>query len=214
MSRKIRIAVIGFGLIGRRHAEIARCAPDIDLAAIVEHDAERRVAATNIGVPIYQDLEDMLAREAPDGAVLATPTPLHLAQGLMCISENCPVLVEKPLAVTAQEAKVLTDAADAAQVPLLVGHHRRYNGMVQAAKAALDAGAIGDVRAVQATCWFYKPDCYFDIAPWRKQKGAGPISVNLVHDVGLLRYFCGDIDTVQAVALPSRWGCLRTKILQ
>ena len=87
-----------------------------------------------------------------------------------------------------------------------MGHHRRHNGMVQAAKHALSAGAIGDIRAIQATCWFYKPDHYFDVAPWRTQKGAGPISVNLVHDVDLLRHFCGEVASVLAVAVPSRRG--------
>jgi predicted dehydrogenase len=54
------------------------------------------------------------------------------------------------------------------------------------------------VRAAQATCWFYKPDDYFDVAPWRNAKGAGPISVILVHDVDLMRHFCGEVVTVQA----------------
>ena len=51
--------------------------------------------------------------------------------------------------MTSQDARVLTDAAEAAGLPLLVGHHRRHNGMVQAAKAVIANGDIGDVRAVQ-----------------------------------------------------------------
>ena len=53
---------------------------------------------------------------------------------------------------------------------------------------------------------FYKPDHYFEVAPWRKCKGAGPVSVNLVHDIDLLRYFCGEVRTVQAVLSPSIRG--------
>ncbi len=78
--------------------------------------------------------------------------------------------------------------------------------MVQAAKTAIAGGAVGDVRAVQVTCWFYKPDHYFDVSPWRTKKGAGPISVNLVHDVDLVRHFCGEVEAVRAVAVPSRRG--------
>ena len=117
-----------------------------------------------------------------------------------------PTLVEKPIAATVAEARILTAAAEAAAVPVLVGHHRRHNGLVKAAKAAIDAGAIGEVRAAQATCWFYKPDHYFAAAPWRTRKGAGPISVNLVHDVDLLRHFCGEAATAQAVTVPSQRG--------
>jgi predicted dehydrogenase len=176
------------------------------LSAIVEPSPEGKAAAVALDVPVFVSLDEMLSTSRPDGVVLATPTPLHLEQGLACISAGCPVLIEKPIAVTSEDARQLTEAADKAGVPLLVGHHRRHNGMVQAAKRALTEGAVGDIRAVQATCWFYKPDHYFEVAPWRTKKGAGPVSVNLVHDVDLLRHFCGDVTSVQAIAVPSRRG--------
>jgi predicted dehydrogenase len=148
----------------------------------------------------------MFAAISPDGVILSTPTPLHVSQGLECIERSCPVLVEKPLATSAVQAKILTDAAEHAAVPLLVGHHRRHNPLIQKAKELILSGEIGNIRALQATCWFYKPDEYFDIAPWRTQKGAGPVSVNLVHDIDLMRYFCGEIISVQAQMAPSIRG--------
>ena len=206
MPQKTRIAVVGFGLIGRRHAEIIKRAPELELAAITEPDATSQQAAQHLQVPIYPELATMLAQANPDAVVLATPTPLHLEQGLACIAARLPLLIEKPIAVSAAEAQVLVDSAREADVALLIGHHRRHNGVVQAAKAAIDSGAIGAIRAVQATCWFYKPDYYFDLAPWRKRPGAGPISVNLVHDIDLLRHLCGEVLSVQAVAVVSRRG--------
>ncbi len=206
MSDITRIAVIGYGLIGRRHADVLRRSPNLSLAAIVEADDDTRAKAIELGSPVFATLQEMFASTMPEGVVLATPTPLHIEQGLACIAEGCPVLIEKPIAVTAADARSLTEAADAAGVPLLVGHHRRHNGVVQAAKKVITSGAIGDVRSVQATCWFYKPDHYFEIAPWRTRKGAGPISVNLVHDVDLLRHFCGDVSKVLAVAVSSVRG--------
>ena len=206
MSKNTRIAVVGFGLVGRRHAEVVRRAPSMELSAIVEPSPEGQLAARAFDVPVFASLEELLSASKPDGVLLATPTPLHLGHGLSCISAGCPVLIEKPVSVTSEEARQLTEAADKASVPLIVGHHRRHNGMVQAAKRALQEGAIGEIRAVQATCWFYKPDHYFEVAPWRTKKGAGPISVNLVHDVDLLRHFCGDVISVQAIAVPSRRG--------
>lgn len=218
MPAKTRIAVVGFGLIGRRHAEVIRRCPELTLAAIVEPGIEAQSAAGAFNVPIYASLTQMLETEKPDGLVLATPTPMHLEQGLTCISAGCPILIEKPITVSSNEARQLTEAAEAAHVPLLVGHHRRYNGMVRAAKSALEEGAVGDIRAVQATCWFYKPDHYFEVAPWRTKTGAGPISVNLVHDVDLLRHFCGDVKSVQAISVASRRGFenedLATAVLQ
>lgn len=204
MLQPTRIGLVGFGLIGRRHGEIIRRIPELTLAAITEPSVKNM--PPSLDAPVYADLSEMLAKESLDGIILATPTPLHFEQGLACIEAGIPVLIEKPITVTSKDAAILTDAAQAAGVPLLIGHHRRHNGMVQAAKTAIMEGEIGDIIAVQATCWFYKPDHYFAAAPWRTRKGAGPISVNLVHDVDLLRYFCGEIASVQAVAVPSRRG--------
>lgn len=218
MAKKARIAVAGFGLVGRRHAEIIYRSPDLALAAVVEPDLGNRQQAEKLGAPVYSELQEMIEAVAPDGILLATPTPLHLEQGLLCINAGCPTLIEKPITVNSSDAQTLINAATEAGVPLLVGHHRRHNGMVMAAKAVIESGSIGDVRAVQATCWFYKPDHYFEVAPWRTKKGAGPISVNLVHDVDLLRHFCGEVTTVQAISVPSRRGFenedLATAILQ
>ena len=206
MAQHKRIAVVGFGLVGRRHAEVIRRTPDLELAAVVDPKETSQNAAAPLGAPVYGDLAAMIGAQSPDGIVLATPTTLHLEQGLACISSGCPILIEKQITVTSRDAQVLVEAATAAGVPVLVGHHRRHNGVVQAAKAAIEAGVVGDIRAVQATCWFYKPDHYFDVAPWRTKIGAGPISVNLVHDVDLLRHFCGEVESVQAVVVPSRRG--------
>ena len=206
MSPRTRMAVVGYGLVGRRHVDVIIRSPKAELAAIVDTSPANKAAAMDHGVPVYADLGDMIKAESPDGVILATPTPLHIEQGLACIGAGCPTLIEKPIAVSSNEARLLTDAADKAGVPRLVGHHRRHNGMVQAAKSAIESGIIGDIRAVQATCWFFKPDYYFEEAPWRTKKGAGPISVNLVHDVDLLRHFCGEVVSVNAVAAPSRRG--------
>lgn len=206
MTKRIRIAVVGFGLIGKRHAQILRDLPKHELAAVVDPVAQNRSDAALLGCPTFASLEQMFDAITPDGVILATPTPLHMEQGLCCIAANCPVLIEKPITVTSDEARRLTDAAIRADVALLVGHHRRHNGMVQAAKSALKDGMIGDIRSVQATCWFYKPDHYFAAAPWRTKSGAGPVSVNLVHDVDLLRHFCGEVASVYAVSRPSHRG--------
>ncbi len=159
-----------------------------------------------MNVPCYDDLQTMLETVKPDGVIISTPTRLHVDQALACVRAGVPVMVEKPLATSVAEAEALVAEARRAGVPLLVGHHRRHNPLIQKAHDLIAKGQIGTVRAVQATCWFYKPDGYFDVAPWRKLKGAGPISVNLVHDVDLLRHFCGEVVRVQAMAAPSQRG--------
>ncbi len=206
MSRNFRIAIVGIGLVGRRHADAVRALRDVDLVAVVDPSEDGRAYGVEHGLPCYDTLDELFAHQSPDGIVLATPTTLHVEQGLACIRRGCPILVEKPIAVESRAALALVQEADKAGVPLLVGHHRRHNPLIKSVKDAVETGKIGDVRAVHANCWFYKPDAYFDAAPWRKKPGAGPISVNLVHDVDLLRHLAGEVVTVQAQSAASQRG--------
>ena len=137
------------------------------------------------------------AADKPEGVIVATPNQVHVENGLECVAAGVPVLVEKPIADDVASAIRLVEAAEARGVPLLVGHHRRHNPMIQAAKRAIEAGRLGAVLAVHGFCWFFKPDDYFDVS-WRREKGAGPVLVNLIHDVDNLRYLCGEIVAVHA----------------
>lgn len=192
---KPRIAVLGAGLIGQRHAALLR--QEAELAAIIDpSEAAQRIAAES-GAAWFADLTGYLAANRPDGVIIATPNQLHVDHGLECIAARIPVLVEKPLADVSGPAERLVEAAEQAGVPLLVGHHRRHNPLIAVARQAILGGHLGRIVSVQAQCWFYKPDGYFD-ASWRKKTGAGPVFINLIHDIDLLRHLCGEISTVQA----------------
>ena len=204
--KKNRIAVAGAGLIGVRHAALLKACPETELAAIVDPREATRIIAAEAGVNWFGSLDELFASDPPDGIIVATPNVNHLENGLTCVQAGCPMLIEKPLAVTSIEARTLVDAAQAGGIPILVGHHRRHNPLIRAAKSTIDEGALGRIRGVQAICWFYKPDPYYAEAPWRTRKGAGPIAVNLVHDIDLLRFLCGEVVRVQAQAAPSLRG--------
>ena len=193
-----RIAVSGAGLIGRRHIQHIVAEPCAALACIVDPDPAARSIAEQHSVPWYPSLAAMIGAGRPDGVILATPNQLHVEGGLECVAAGLPVLVEKPIADSVAAGTMLVEAAEAAGIPLLVGHHRRHNPLIMAAKSAIDAGRLGRIVSVHATCWFFKPDDYFAPA-WRRQPGAGPILVNLIHDVDLLRHLCGEVATVQAI---------------
>lgn len=205
-NNPLNIVLVGAGLVGQRHANVIQALSGSSLAGIVDPSEAGGDFAKAAGVTRYKDLDTLLNAQKVDGVVIATPTNLHVQQGLSCVAAKLPVLIEKPIGVSTQESQVLVDASLSADVPIVVGHHRRHNPLIHEAKRCIDRGDLGDIRTIHSQCWFYKPDDYFEVAPWRTQPGAGPVSVNLVHDVDLIRYFCGNVTHVQAQRAPSVRG--------
>jgi predicted dehydrogenase len=192
-----RIAVAGAGLIGRRHLEAIRAA-GLTLHSVCDPAPEAAGVAAAHGVPHHPTLAGLL-EAGPDGVVLATPNAHHLDGALDCIAARVPVLVEKPIAADLDGARRIVAAGEAAGVPVLTGHHRRHHPVIAAAKARIEAGALGTLVAAHGMAWLAKPDGYFD-TPWRRAPGAGPLLVNLIHDVDLMRHLLGEVASVQAMA--------------
>jgi len=205
-GQQTTLAIVGFGLIGQRHAEAIETAPRVKLVAVVEPEGSASRAAVDPSVAVFADIAQMLEDTRPDGVIIASPTTLHIVHARQCVASGVPTLMEKPISDDLAAAQELTREAIQTNVDLLVGHHRRFNPIIQRAHDLIRSGAVGDVRAINTICWFYKPDHYFDNAPWRKKKGAGPVSVNLIHDVDLMRYFCGEVIAVQAQFTSSKRG--------
>ncbi|NUB15953.1 gfo/Idh/MocA family oxidoreductase [Azospirillum brasilense] len=198
----LRIAVAGAGVIGKTHIE-AMSDPQQDahpcrLAAVVDPGEGARALAERHGVPHHADIGALLeSGDLPDGVIVATPNATHTPIGIACIERGIPVLVEKPIADTVEAARRLTDAAERAGVPLLVGHHRRHNPILRMAREVIGRGDLGALVTATILYTFLKPDGYFD-AVWRREEGGGPILINLIHEIDTLRFLCGDIESLQA----------------
>jgi predicted dehydrogenase len=77
--------------------------------------------------------------------------------------------------------------------------------MIREAKTIIDSGRVGKIVAVHGAFWTMKPESYFDVA-WRREKGAGPVLINLIQDLDLLRFLCGEVIAVQAMESNARRG--------
>ena len=202
---RLRIAVIGAGYMGSKHLQYLAASADCRLAALVDPDPAAERAAREHGARHYRDVAALLVDEPIDGAIVAAPTGLHEEVGLRCIDAGVPALIEKPICATVESAERLNRAAEQAGVPLLVGHHRRYNPAAAAAKRLLDAGALGRLVGISAIWCMCKPDSYY-AAAWRRQPGGGPVLTNLIHEIDLLRYLAGDITEVAGFTATSVRG--------
>lgn len=190
-----RIAIIGAGVIGKRHLAAIDACPDIDLAAICDPFPAAQDLADARGVAWHRDVGAMLAEETPDGVVVATPTEHHLDPALAALHAGVHVLVEKPITATLEEADRLVTLSGETGRHVLVGHHRRYYACVHEAREIVRNGGLGRLVGVSGQWTTRKADDYY-AADWRKRQAAGPVLTNLIHEIDSLRYICGEIVSV------------------
>jgi predicted dehydrogenase len=190
--------VIGGGAIGRTHAVAIRICDTTELVGIVDPYEVGRSLAVEMDVPHFSRIEAL--PDDIDGVVIATPNTCHVPQAIALIRAGIPVLVEKPLGEDTAACVELVTLSEDTGVPGLVGHHRRYNSTIQAAKQAVAVGRFGALVSGSIMTTLYKPESYFDIA-WRREKGAGgPILINLIHEIDLVRHLFGGIVEVFAMS--------------
>jgi len=203
----LKIALIGAGLIGQRHIDLIKANPACQLAGICDVDPRRQTAAAQVETRFYTDLEHLCQAEHPDGAIIATPNQFHTTGAEICARYSIPMLIEKPLAESISQAKRIVEITATTGVPVLVGHHRRHNPLVQKAREVVQGGDIGQLVSVSIMWLLRKPDDYFELGQWRAEpSGGGPILINLIHDIDNLRYICGDIEQIFAYSSSAARG--------
>lgn len=198
---QLRLLISGPGLIGLAHIDRIKERNDISIGAIIGPDPEeygQLIART--GATWYTTIEEALAQGCYDGAIISSPNSFHYAQALRCIEAGVATLVEKPLTDEVSTAKAIVDAARSSGVSVMVGHHRAYSPLLQTARAFIQRPDFGRLVTVQGSAQFYKPADYFAAGPWRSQPGGGPAMINLIHEIGIMRYLCGEIIVVAAFA--------------
>lgn len=195
---KLPVGVIGAGLIGKMHIDRALKHSEVELVGIADPTPEGKRVAVEVGIRWFADYVEMLEVARPRGAVVATPNVTHARIAVDCLERGVPVIVEKPIAETVEEGRRICDASARMGLPVLIGHHRRYNRIARRAKEIIGSGRLGTPVTATVLCTWLKPDDYFAMA-WRREKGGGPILINLIHDIDLLRFLFGEIESVQAM---------------
>lgn len=191
----VRVGLIGAGFMGRKHAEMLAASPVAELVGVADPSTD--AVALEHGVPHYTDPRALLEQPGLDAVIIANPNRLHVATTLACIDAGVATLVEKPVTEDAEEALRLARTVEDSGVPVLVGHHRRHHPAVAAARELVASGGIGTLVAVNGMWLARKDDAYFDVE-WHRSAGAGVMLLNLIHDLDLLRYVCGEIASIQA----------------
>lgn len=197
----LRLVVIGPGLMGQKHIELIERNPRCTLVGIVcpEQDQDQLVLDRHRQVA-FADLETCLADTQPSGAIVSSPNSFHYEQSRLCVLADIPVLIEKPITTDLAEAQRLVDLIEARHAKAIVGHHRAHSPLLQTARQVVKDGLLGKLIGIQGNAVFYKPSEYFAAGPWRTVAGGGPILINLIHEIGIMRSLCGEISGVHALS--------------
>ena len=201
----MKYALIGCGRIAPNHIEAARqnglafCAMcDVDPGCM--EDMAHRFELTD-SVHRYTDYQTLLEREKPDLVAVATESGKHAPIALACIAAGCHVIIEKPIALSIQDADRVIEAAKRANVKVCACHQNRFNKSVQKIRQAVEQGRFGRMMHGTAHIRWYRDQEYYRQAPWRGtwEQDGGALMNQCIHNIDLLRWMMGnEIDEVVA----------------
>ncbi|MGM0881990.1 MAG: Gfo/Idh/MocA family protein [Bacillota bacterium] len=196
---KVRVAVVGCGSISKyRHIPEYAANKNVELVAFVDPVIGRaQKYADEHGGKAFADFETMLAEVKPDAVSVCTPNALHAPMSIAAANAGAHVLVEKPMAVSDEEAEAMIEAAKKNGVHLMVGHNQRFMPPHVKAKQILQSGVLGKVLTFRTSFGHPGPDGWSvdgaDSWFFRKEEAImGAMGDLGVHKSDLIRWMLDD----------------------
>ena len=183
MNVRLRVGVIGAGAMGASHvATLAAGVPAAQVTRVFDMDTARaKDIASSVGGEIADSAEALIADPEIDAVVIASPDFTHADLALAGIAAGKHVLCEKPLAVTADEARRVVDAEVALGRRLVqVGFNRRFDSGFLDLKASIDDGSLGEVRVVHGI--------HRNASNSTSTDDAGLVTGSMIHEFDTLRW--------------------------
>ena len=189
----LKIAFSGTGHISRVHAQAAQSLAGVELAAVVNHRPESMASyAARFGISRqYARVEDLLRDGDVDALLVCTPNYLHAPQAIAALKAGAHVMVEKPMALNAEEAKAMLRASEASGAKLMVAHCWRFDEEVNWIKAQVEAGRLGEILRTKG----YGVHVNWGPAGWfveARYAGGGALADMGIHAIDVARYLLGD----------------------
>lgn len=196
----MNFAIIGYGTIGKTHAQVIKSLPGVKLTAIATRTPEKaRMAGEKHGCAFYTDYREMLKRNDIDIITICTPAVLHLPMALDVAAAGKHCIVEKPIEINVERSNRIIEAFDKRDLTLSVIFQHRFDPSSRLMKGAIDCGAFGKLNYGTAkTIWFRDED-YYRATIWRGAwdgDGGGALMNQAIHSIDLLQYLMGPVEAV------------------
>jgi len=206
MNFKLKFLVIGCGSIGRRHARNA-----INLGAEVILCDLNMQLMRDIGAPLgitdyYIDYQTAIDKSGADAAVVATPSNLHFEPAKALVEQGIPVLMEKPLCLSLDEALHLERIVRERDAILMMAHTYRFRDEWIAVRNMLDDWPLGKIYSAEFTGGWYLPDWhiredYRTEYAGKKELGGGVLFTGMSHLFDIAWWLFGNIDIITGVRM-------------
>ncbi|AKA71914.1 Gfo/Idh/MocA family protein [Clostridium scatologenes] len=209
--KTMKFAIIGCGRISYKHVEalIANKEEAILVATcdIIKEKAEEKKqeyiakSANDVKVSVYTDYKEMLEKEEIDVVTVATESGYHPEIVMYCMNKKKHVIVEKPMALSIEDADNMIKCAKENNVKLCVSHQNRFNVPIQQLRKAVEENRFGRLVNGTARILWNRNMGYYTQAPWRGtwELDGGTLMNQCIHNIDLLQWMMGgEIDTVYA----------------
>ncbi len=199
----INFALVGCGRISKRHSELLgeNQIEGAQLVAVCDKIVSKaQVIAEKYSIPAYSCLHDMMKTEKIDVVVVLTESGLHAQHTIELAPYGAHVVVEKPMALTLDDADAMIEACDNHGVKLFVVKQNRFNVPIVQLRKALDQGRFGKLIMGTIRVRWCRPQTYYDQDSWRGTWAydGGVLTNQASHHVDLLEWIMGDVESVFA----------------
>ena len=196
----MKYALIGCGRIATNHMKaainnkleiVAVCdvLPEKMEALLEKHDLQ-----ADTSIKRYEDYKQMVAEVKPDLVSIATESGIHAEIALYCIEQDINLIIEKPMAMSIEDADKIISLSEKKGVKVSACHQNRFNVAIQKLRKAVEAGRFGKLSHGSIHVRWNRDHGYYDQASWRGtwEQDGGALMNQCIHGIDLLRWMMGD----------------------
>lgn len=194
----MKYALIGCGRISPNHFAAAK-ANNLEIVAICDlNKANMEDKKLKFELPDsviqYTDYEEMLQKERPELVAIATESGKHAEIALRCMDYGCNLIIEKPIALSIEDADKIIEKANRLNLKVCANHQNRFNKSIQKIREALEKNRFGKMFYGTAHIRWCRDREYYDRASWRGtwEQDGGALMNQCIHNIDLLRWMMGD----------------------
>lgn len=197
----IKIAVIGCGHIGKRHAEMITRNSNCELVALIDIKEKKALNIDQYNVPFFNSLTNLFNNNiAVDIITIATPNGLHAKHATKALNNNKNVIIEKPMTLFSKDAKDIIELAKSKNKRIFTVMQNRYSPPSIWIKNLVEDGVLGAIYAVHINSFWNRDERYYTKDSWHgdKKLDGGTLFTQFSHFIDIMYWLFGDIKNIKS----------------